>query len=186
MQKFPFISLVFIVFASCSSNENQPSDTKTVEPAKTIDRNLAYPAKRIDWEIGDFNNVKKVIEFYKVWDEKKSFPSADYFADTIRVHIPETNRVLVVPNSEINKKLRENRAMYDSASNDILSAVALHDKESGEDWVMVTTYSKWIESDGKRDSLLYHDDWRLKNGKIDLLLSFQKVPPKGFGKKTAK
>ena len=73
--------------------------------------------------------------------------------------------------------------MYDSTSNYILSAVSLHDKSSGEDWVMITTYNKWVEKDGKRDSILYHDNWKLKEGKINFLMSFYKVVSKEFEKR---
>ena len=67
-----------------------------------------------------------------------------------------------------------------STSNEILSSVALRDKVTGEEWVMITAYSKWVEKNGKRDSILYHDDWRLVNGKIDQLISFHSLLPKGF------
>ena len=52
-----------------------------------------------------------------------------------------------------------------------------------EDWVMITTYNKWIEKNGKRDSVLYNDTWRLKNGKLDMLMSYYKLPTKEFLKK---
>ncbi len=70
--------------------------------------------------------------------------------------------------------------MYDSTSNDILSAVSLHDKKSNEDWVMITTYNKWIQKNGTRDSVLYHDTWKIKDGKLSFLMSFDKVPTKQF------
>lgn len=70
--------------------------------------------------------------------------------------------------------------MYDSTTNNIISAVSLHDQESKEDWVMVTTYNKWTVKGGKRDSLLYHDNWLLKDGKIRFLMSFYKLPSDQF------
>jgi hypothetical protein len=92
------------------------------------------------------------------------------------LRIPDDRNEIVLPRERINTALAQNRAMYDSTSNDILSAVSLHDKESGEDWVMVTTYNKWKEKGGKRDSLLYQDNWKLKDGKLALLMSFSKMP----------
>lgn len=175
MKKLHFALPALMLLASCNNNE-KPT-TSAIRPAE-----LAYPVQRADWEMGDFNNTKKIIEWYKMWDEKKSFDAAELFADTFRLHIPDVKQEFVIPNSQISKKMEENRAMYKDASNNILSAVSLHDKASGEDWVMVTTYSKWTETDGTRDSVLYHDDWRLVKGKADLLLSFYKLPPKNMQK----
>ena len=64
--------------------------------------------------------------------------------------------------------------------NNIVSAVSLHDTESNEDWVTITTYNKWVEKSGKRDSVLYNDNWRFKNGKIDFLMSYDKVPTRAL------
>jgi hypothetical protein len=107
----------------------------------------------------------------------------DYFADSVKLRVPTERNEYTIPKSKINEVLTKNRGMYDSTSNNILSAVSLHDKESNEDWVMITTYNKWVEKNGTRDSVLYHDNWQLKDGKITFMMSFYKLPTDAFLKK---
>ena len=177
-----FISLIFIFFASCNDNNNSSVSTSTVD---SVNHETSTPVsgsneKHVNWEIGDVSYVDKIMEFYRIFDEKKSFVASDHFADTIRLSLPDVKGEIVVPNNEISKRLTANRAMYLATSNDIVSSVALRDKVTGEDWIMVTAYSKWTDNAGKKDSALFHDDWRLVNGKIDRLISFHKILPKGF------
>lgn len=168
-----------ILLASCGdktttivvTNDSTKTDSVAVAPTFSV------PVMYKDWEIGNPLYATTVVGFYKAWDDK-STDVASYFSDSVVLRIPDETDQIVVANAMINKTLKDNRAMYDSTSNDIISAVSLHDKESGEDWVMVTTYNKWVNKDGSRDSILYQDDWRLKAGKINLLMSFDKVPTK--------
>ena len=177
-----FISLIFIFFVSCNDNENSSVSTSTVD---SVNHETSPPVsgsgqKHVNWEIGDAGHINKVMEFYKIFDEKKSFVASDHFADTVRLSLPDVQGEIVVPNNEIFKRLTANRAMYLATDNDVVSSVSLRDKATGEDWVMVTAFSKWTDKAAKKDSALFHDDWRLVNGKIDRLISFHKVLPKEF------
>ena len=184
MKKHHLIPFVFVFFVACSDNNKETSSTSDGDTSKMETAMPVGTVKHVNWELGNVSNVNKILEMYKMWDEKTPFLTTDYFADTVWLNIPEVRKEFVVPNNQITKRLAENRAQYKGTSNDILSSVSLHDKVTGEDWVMVTAYSKWVELDGKRDSVLYHDDWRLVNGKVDKLISFYKLPPKGFQKDT--
>ena len=182
MKKPYFISFIFILIVSCNDNDKTAVTTSTVDSANSEAPNPVSVSdeKHVNWEIGDVSSVNKIMEFYQMFDEKKAFNAADHFADTIRLSLPDVQGEIVVPNNEIYKRLTANRAMYMATANDVVSSVALRDKVTGEDWVMVTAYSKWTDNAGKKDSALFHDDWRLVNGKIDRLISFHKVLPKGF------
>ena len=157
------ITCVCLFSCADKTKEEPPVKTETNNDVST----LAYPVKYVNWEIGDFKNVKVITDMYKVWDEDQSKGVAVYFADTVRMRLPEVRNEIRVPNSEVNARMTANRSMYGVTDNDVISAVSLRDKDTGEEWVMITTYAKWTEKSGKRDSILYHDDWRLKNGKID-------------------
>ncbi len=188
MKKIIYLFAGVCIFSSCSEKKTENTTTTdtaaapviAVEKVKPV---YAYPVRYTDWEIGSDDNIKTVIDFYYAWDHKDAGKVAGLFADTVRLRIPTDREEIVVPNSQINVKLTANRGMYDSTSNNIISAVSLHDKQSNEDWVMITTYNKWVEKGGKRDSVLYADSWRLKNGKIAFLLSFYKLPTEQFVKR---
>ena len=184
MQKI--LSLATIAFISlCSCNnapESKPAATDTAKAAPMLKPKpvFSYPIQRKDWELGDPANINTALAFYKAWDDKKLDGISNLFSDTVIMRIPAEKTEIKVSKEKMNDMLAKNLSGYQSTTNTILSAVSLHDNESGEDWVMITTYSKWIEKTGKRDSVLYHDDWKFKDGKISFLLSFDKVPTKEF------
>jgi hypothetical protein len=168
---------------TAASTATAPATAATAATAEITKPVFAYPVRYSEWEIGNPANTKTVIDFYYAWDHKDANKVASLFADTVRLRIPTDREEIVVPNNQINERLGKNRGMYDSTSNNILSAVSLHDKASNEDWVMITTYNKWITKAGKRDSLLYHDNWRMKDSKIAFLMSFYKLPTEQFVKR---
>jgi len=187
MKKIIYLFAAVSIFASCGENK---VETTTTVPASTESPIVsdtkpvyAYPVRYSQWEIGNPDHIKTVIDFYYFWDNKQADKLTSLFADTVRLRIPTEREEIVVPNSLVGEKLEKNRSMYASTSNNIISAVSLHDKESNEDWVMITTYNKWEEKSGKRDSVLYADNWRLKDGKINFLMSFYKLPTEQFVKK---
>jgi hypothetical protein len=176
MNKLILSAFISSALLSCNDSKvDVAPDNTTIDTSK-----LASPVRYVNWEIGDFNNLVTITNFYKLWDSKQSDTMASYFSDTVRLRLPEEKAEIVVPNNQVNERLARNRKMYGYTSNEIVSAVSLRDKSSGEEWVMVTTYAKWTEKNGERDSVLYHDDWRLKNGKINLLMSFAKTPTTEF------
>ena len=175
------------MFLSCNDKTAEPvagsaKDTNNAEAPKEKPV-FAYPVRYNDWEIGNPENTKTVIDFYYAWDRKDINKLVSLFSDTVRLRIPTERDEVVVAKNKIHDAFIRNRGQYDSTSNTILSAVSLHDKESKEDWVMITTYNKWREKDGTRDSVRYHDNWKLTNGKIDFLMSFYKLPSKQFIKR---
>jgi len=182
-KNFLISAAALITISSCNNAaENKPATTDTtataaIEKPKPV---YSYPIRYKDWEIGDPANINTVLAVYKAWDDKKIDKIAEVFADTVRMRIPEEKAEIVLPKDKINEALTKNMSLYKLTSNNVISAVSLHDKESAEDWVMITLYSKWIEKNGTRDSMIYHDDWKLKNGKLDFLMSYDKTPTKEF------
>src|SRR6478609_8842758 len=113
MKKLHFIPVIFIVFLSCTGSDKQTPAASSANPAKT--------EKHVYWEIGADSNVNKIADLYRLWDEKKTFATTDYFADTFRLNTPEAKKEQVVPNDQISKALEKARNSYDVTSNAIIS-----------------------------------------------------------------
>jgi|688.fasta_scaffold01610_24 hypothetical protein len=174
-------SIGFLI--SCSEKKEDTSTTEVTTTTSTTEKpkpTLIYDVRYSDWEMGDQELINNVLRFYKSWDAKDLNNVDGLFADTVKMRLPEERSEIVLTKDKVTGALAKNRGMYGTTRNEIISAVSLRDKKSGEDWVMITTYSKWIEDNGKRDSVLYHDDWRLKDGKIAFLMSYYKLPTKTF------
>ena len=180
MRKTFFLVLTVFIF-SCQDEKKEPETDNapavtTKEPEKALPE-FAYPVDRAHWNIGDPGNTKLVLDMYHAWDAKDGKAVAGFFADSANMDMPDARR-LALNKDNVYEKFAKARSQYTNTSNKIISAVSLHNDEYNEDWVQIMTYNKWSLQDGTKDSMLYFDNWRLKNGKIDYLNSLQQKPPR--------
>ena len=170
MKKVFFAALTVFIF-SCQDEKNEPEVVSKPLPA------FAYPVDRSHWKIGDPGNTKLVLDMYHAWDANDANTVAGFFADSALMDMPDGRR-LVLNKDNVYEKFAKGRRQYADASNKIISAISLHNDDYDEDWVQVLTYNKWSYQDGVKDSSLYFDNWRLKNGKINYLNSLEQKPPR--------
>lgn len=172
---FAFTALLFLI--SCQEEKKPAESAASVsETPKTLPE-FAYPVAMANWSMGDPNHTKMVLDVYRAWEHKDSAVFAASFADSAAMDLPDARRFTFTKGNAY-QRLYKARSRYDSISNKIVSAFALHNDDQNDDWVMVMTYNKWTYKDGIKDSALYWDNWRLKNGKIVYLNSLEQAPPK--------
>jgi hypothetical protein len=104
-----------------------------------------------------------------------------YFGDTTRFDLPDGRR-FTISNNTIESTLRKWRKNYKETSNIPFSLISLHNKDMDQQWVIAWTWNKWRYVDGTKDSMLYCDNWRLKDGKIVYLNSAENQPSKSLSK----
>jgi hypothetical protein len=170
MKKIFFVALTVFIF-SCQDEKKEPGVV-----AKPLPQ-FAYPVDRANWKIGDPANTKLVLDMYHAWDGNDANTVAGFFADSASMDMPDGRRLLLNKDN-VYEKFAKGRKQYTDASNKIISAISLHNDDYNEDWVQVLTYNKWSYQDGVKDSSLYFDNWRLKNGKINYLNSLEQKPPR--------
>jgi ketosteroid isomerase-like protein len=176
-------ALAFSVFLiSCNDKTEEPKETSTATPGTESETkkplpDFAYPVEMANWTMGDANNTKTVLDVYKAWEQKDSAVFAASFADSASMDMPDARR-LTFTKGNAYKRLYNARSKYNAISNQIVSAYALHNVDRNADWVMIMVYNKWTYNSGVKDSALYWDNWRLKDGKIVYLNSLEQAPPK--------
>lgn len=183
MKRIITITLL-IFFISCNQETKQTAaPAGSTQIASTEDKKAlpqyAYPVAMADWTMGNPNHTKMILDLYRAWEQQDSAVFAASFADSATMDLPDKRRITFT-NGNAHKKLYAARSQYQSISNKIVSAYALHNGENNADWVMVMVYNKWTYNDGTRDSALYSDNWRLKEGKIVYLNSLEQAPTKTF------
>lgn len=171
-----FIGICF--FLACNQDEKkaEPLAPVTAEE-KPVMPELPYSVNRLHWEMGNPAYLKTVLDMYKTWDTKDPNSMANYFADSVAMDMPDARRVMFT-GENASAKIKASRSQYGDISNDIISAVSLHDQDRNEDWVFILTYNKWQYKNGGKDSMLFADHWRLKDGKINYLNSLEQSPSK--------
>ena len=157
-----------------SATKSQPSATEQLStlPSFVVFRN---------WEQGNPENSQLVVNTYQAWDSDSTGIMSAYFGDTTRFDLPDGRR-FTMPNNTIESTLRKWRKGYKATSNIPFSLISLHNKDLDQQWVLAWTWNKWTYTDGTKDSMLYCDNWRLKDGKIVYLNSTENRPSKSLTK----
>ena len=165
------VFLAVIVGACNSAIEKAPvADTSPI-PAPVFPITVAYA----NWKMGDPENTLRVIEMYKAWNNMDAAAVAGYFGDSVLLDLPAGRR-FTIPNRKIHEVFNDFRQTFYSLSNNIVMAYSLQNEDSGENWVVVMTYNIWRYKNGKADSTVFLDHWRLTDGKITQLNSFEQSP----------
>jgi len=178
-----------IFMVSCNNNKtpDQPSpaaDSSITQSQPTATEQLStLPSFVIyrNWEPGNPENSHLVLKAYKAWDSDSTGVLASFFADTTRFDLPDARR-FTMTNKSIEPTLRKWRKNYKETSNIPFSLISLHNKDLDQQWVIAWTWNKWSLADGSKDSMLYCDNWRLKDGKIVYLNSLENRPSKSLSK----
>lgn len=185
--KINFIVPIALLIASCNTNASKTETASQADStdAKTALPHYAYPVEMAHWKMGDPQNTKIILDMYRAWDDNNPAAVASFYADSARMDLPGGTRI-TLGNKDIYAYLKKARALYGATYNQIISAYALHNEDKNGDWVMVMTYNKWEYDDGSKDSTLYLDNWRVKDGKIVYLNSLEQTPSKAMLKRLEK
>jgi hypothetical protein len=174
-----------VLFFSCSqantsSTEAVSNDTAMAKAPE--EKVFDYPVINKNWQIGNHQNTRLVLQVYKAWDKKAFEDMKALLADTVIMDLPNGVRRAASKTETVDRLLKQ-RNTLSSASNEILVAYPLVNTDNNEEWVNVLTYNKWMYKDRSRDSMLYLDLWKIRNGKVSYLLSLEQMPSR-MGAKT--
>jgi hypothetical protein len=187
MQK-TIICCLLLCGAACNSDtkNSEKKDTATTgEPKIEMTSSAATTASSSlppyvvfkNWEVGDPRNAELVLNVYKAWDKNTPGEMATYFADSAAYDLPDGNR-RTTNNKNVEATFRKWRSGYKETSNIPFSLISLHSKDRQQDWVIAWTWNKWTTKAGGKDSMLYCDNWRIRDGKIEYLNSLESFPSK--------
>jgi hypothetical protein len=185
-KRFLFCLLPGIFTLSCNNDKTADSqlsavDSSTKSQPAAIESTLPPFVVFRNWEQGNPENSQLILNAYKAWDSDSTGGMSSYFGDTTRFDLPDGRR-FTINNNTIESTLRKWRKNYKETSNIPFSLVSLHNKDLDQQWVMAWTWNKWRNADGTKDSMLYCDNWRLKDGKIVYLNSAENRPSKSLSK----
>lgn len=179
MKFFYLLTGASLLFCACNNTKSteQPAigDTAATAPKLTEVPALPdLPASVIykNWEPGDPQKMAMIVDVYKAWDSENPKDMAAYFADSSIYDLPDGSR-MVTTSETAEAKLRKWRSLFKETSNIPFSIISLHNKDLQEDWVIAWTWNKWRNVNGTKDSMLYCDNWRLKDNKIVYLNSLE-------------
>ena len=185
-KRFLFCLLPGIFAVSCNNDKTADQQSTAIDSSATKSQpatESALPSFVVfrNWEQGNPEYSQVILNAYKAWDSDSTGGMSSYFGDTTRFDLPDGRR-FTINNNTIESTLRKWRKYYKETSNIPFSLVSLHNKDLDQQWVIAWTWNKWQNADGTKDSMLYCDNWRLKDGKIVYLNSAENRPSKSLSK----
>jgi hypothetical protein len=125
--------------------------------------------------IGDVNNVKVVMEWNKRISER-NFSLGDLLADTVTWHLAD-GMEMTAPRDPALVALNQMLSDLTEIKIKYISAIAVNNAEQKDEWVFSWTDETYTHKDGKIDHTLFHEDYRMENGKIREVFQFQRKDP---------
>ena len=193
MKKILLLSTSSLFIFSCTNNADNKtasslSDTTKVAASSTTTQAIEYPYTATyssQMELGDPNNSKKVLDIYKDYDNGNLLAHKEYFADSLEFDLAGGENIKGTRDSILGIA-QKGRSNMKAVEDKIMSFIASHSKDKGDNWVSVWTKEIDTHKDGKMDSSYLNENWMLdKDGKIAYMfqLSAKTAPPKEIKKK---
>ncbi len=165
--------LLVAVFLSCNNQKNAESeavsekDTLAVATAPVSPAVPELPASVVfkNWEMGDPQYMAVIAKLYEAWDTELSTDMIEYLGDTTIFDWPNGIRSSTTKET-VEPILRKWRNNYKATTNTPVSLISLHNKDLNQDWVIAWVWNKWESAQGKKDSSLFCDNWRLEKGRV--------------------
>ena len=128
--------------------------------------------------IGKTENIAKVMNFNGDFIAGKMDSIGNYFADSVHL-VFEDGKIMDMARDSVAAMVKAWRESMTGAKQSYYTAIAVDNKEKGDEWVF-----QWIDEshdykNGKKEHFFYHEDYLLKNGKIREFYQYaQPVPEK--------
>lgn len=165
--------LVAVQVLLLACNSNKPGIISEITATPMVSDSLPeLPSSVVfrNWEMGDPSNLTVIVELYKAWDSEQPTDMVGYLGDSITFDWPNGSRVLT-SKEEVEPLLRKWRNGFKSTSNTPVSLLSVHNKDMNQDWVIAWVWNRWETAQGKKDSMLFCDNWRIEENKVVYLNS---------------
>ncbi len=174
----PTILLVAgIVFLGCNSKKGSETTkevtTSDTTATVTLPQKMAYEGVAA---VGKTENIVMVMNFNADFIAGRLDNVGSYFADSVHVVFADGNDVHTVRDTVV-AMIKAWRGSMTSAEQSYIGAVAVDNKTLNHEWVF-----QWIDEthnykDGKKEHVIYHEDYRLEGGKVREFFQYEQAVP---------
>lgn len=177
MKKLFFIATAALLFG-CNNEKAKEEKTPEARPAEaklTLPQKMTYQATATE---GNPQNIVEVMNFNTDFIAGKVDNIGSYLADSVHVIFADGTEMNTVRDS-MAATIKSWRGSMDSARQTYISAIAVNNKDNGDEWVMQWINEAHYYKGGKKEHMVYHEDYRLAKGKIrELFQHSQAIPVK--------
>jgi len=167
-------SIIFFLFA-CNTKNNtgiadktsKPGDTLTYAYKATYSSDITVPSHP---EYGQL-----VLTVWKLFESKQIDSMKKYYADTVTYN-NSSGFHFYGSSDELLNYARKDVEGSDSLRFDISMWQSLHLNDKNEDWVYIWAVERRYGKDGKADTSLIHEQWKVENGKVSYFNQYTAKP----------
>jgi hypothetical protein len=164
MKHLAIIALIIFFSAACNTEVHKENSEHT-----TAKDTLVYPYKatfssdlsmQTDPEI-----AKKVLTIWKMYEKKEMDSMKPYYADTVTYDDASGNHYYG-PTAGLLDIAKKEMDKLDSLRFDISMWESVHSYDKNEDWVNIWCTERGYPKNGKADTTLMYEQWKVKNGRV--------------------
>ncbi|MCW3106718.1 MAG: hypothetical protein JWQ09_1224 [Segetibacter sp.] len=170
------ISSLLVVLMSCNNTDKKPVIAESNNKPEKATVNYPYPINySSQFEIGDPEKAKIILDLWKDFDNNTLDNSASKFADTVSMLL--SNTVLHGSRDSIIASAKAYRGSYSSVESKVDAVLSTKSTDKNEDWVLVWGTEVHTDKKNVTDSVHLQETWRLnKDGKVDFMMQYVRHP----------
>src|SRR5258705_11908206 len=150
----PFASAVLLL--ACNNEKKNDEAASKPEAMKDLTSvSLPYEVSYKDLMLGDPNNAKLVLDFYKKWDDNRLSEGKSMLNDSVAVDFSDGSKFSGTSDSLISMG-NHFRATYSSVKTTVDACMSVRSNSKNEDWVLIWNKSYTTNLKGKVDSMNQH------------------------------
>jgi hypothetical protein len=166
MTKIYFIGCSWLIISACTSNQDS---TKAVAAGTPAPDTLSYAFKATyssDLTVPSSPQLaQKVLQVWKMFETGRIEDMKPYYADTVTYEDASGMR-FHGPVGDLLAYAKKDIDGLDSMRFDISMWQSTHLNDRNEDWVNIWSTERRYSKQGKADTVLIQENWRLKDGRI--------------------
>jgi hypothetical protein len=163
MKQLIFIVILAISILACKTGTNpdapsiQLKDTLTYAYKASYSSDITVPANPV--------NAQKVLQVWKMFESMDINAMKPYFADTI-IYDDSSGMHFRGSAEQLLSYAKKDIDGLDSMRFDISMWQSAHVNDKNEDWVNIWSAERRYPKNGKADTMLMQENWRVKDGKV--------------------
>jgi ketosteroid isomerase-like protein len=153
---------------ACNNDTAKSKDDKMDAKVEAASTTVDYPYKpdySIDFKVGDANNSKLVLDFFKLWETGNIDAMKPMLADSVWIEFSDGSKVHATADSVV-KMAKQYRSTMSKVEIKLDTWMPIHANDKNDDWVLVWERDYITDNKGKLDSMRSHSYWQVKNDKI--------------------
>lgn len=179
MKKYLLLLGAVAFLAACNNEKKEGEEKQGDDDAPAVTMNLPYtPDYSSSFTMGDPAHATTIVQgSWKDWETNNMDNMKSWIADTIVAF--HSDNTMIRGADSMMARWKRGRASYSNVIDTVNAVMAVYSTDKKENWVLVWAKEINTNTDGKVDTIMMMETWRMnKDGKADMLLQYDRATRK--------